>query len=157
MTTLQQIHARCTECGECLLWQGATNGAGHPKLHNKSARRAVYEMAKGKLPKTMKVGVNCGQAKCLRIAHLETRSVSEISKISNAQPATKLKRQVKTAKSARSRLGKITMEIAREWRNSDRPGVELAREADVSPSLVSLVRRGKSWVEHSNPFAGLMT
>lgn len=154
--TLVEILKRTKECGDCLLWTGACNGAGQPSMHSTTARRAVYELANGPIPEGKKVGVDCGQVKCLNPKHLIARTVSEISKISNARAAVRRKRQTKTAATNRAKMGKITMDIAREIRLSDKSGLEWASELKCSPSLISLVRNNKSWVEHSSPFAGLM-
>jgi len=155
--TLSDILKRTTECGDCLLWAGSCNGRGQPKVHNGSARRRVYELAHGPVPVGKRISVDCDQVKCLNPEHLVAVTVSKISTITNARHDVKLKRQASSAKTNRPKLGKITIEIARELRNSDRPGIELARELGVSTSLISRVRCGRSWVEHSHPFAGLLT
>lgn len=155
MKTLAQIHARTIDCGGCRLWQGSTNEKGHPKLHNKSARRAVWAAVNGPIPDGMLVTVNCGRAGCLEPKHLELTTKSKASQISNARPAVMLKRRAMSAATNRLLLGKITLAIAAEIKCSDKTGVEWAKELKVSPSLISKVRRGKSWVDYSSPWAGL--
>lgn len=150
------LAARCTECGDCLLWRGHCNGRGHPKVRNGSARRVMWAALHGKdVPAGRLVTVNCGQAKCLAAGHLVLTTRSAVSRASNARPAVRLKRAVASARTNRARVGKIDMDVARRIRASDRPQAEWAAELGVSTSLVSKVVTGRSWVEHSGPWAGL--
>lgn len=154
--TLAHIQARCDECGDCLLWRGSCNGAGHPKIEDEPARRTVWKLAKGAIPLGALVTVTCGQTKCLTPAHLALTSKAAVARLTNARPDVKLRRAAACARSARERLGKITMPLARHIRTSPLSGKEMAKELDVSESLISLVRRNKSWVEHAaNPWQGL--
>lgn len=161
--TLDRVKVRCRVCGDCWEWQGATNGVGHPKVAwltaegktHKSARRVVWEVVRGPLTDKQLVTVSCDNQKCLNPAHLKLTTKSAVAKKNNAKTGTSLKRRASVAKTNRVKFGKITMEIAREIRASEKSGVELAREFDCSVSLISHVRVGRSWVEHSSPFAGL--
>lgn len=152
---LEFIHSRCKEDGGCQIWQGSTNGSGHPKMHDRTCRRVVWELVKGPLPKGKLVTTSCDDVRCLNPEHLKLTTKSEVSKASNARHSTKLKRAAASARTNRAKLGKITMDTARMIRASDRLGIDLAKELNVSPSLISHVRRGASWVEHSSPWAGL--
>lgn len=157
MNELERIKARTIDDGGCWIWTGANNGAGHPKLHNCSARRKVWSLTKDNKPqRNHVVSVTCGSPLCLNPDHLVCRTKAEVSRISNAKPSVKLRRSAASARTNRPTMGKITMEIAREIRSSDKQGKDWAKELGVSVSLVSHVRRGKSWVDHSNPFMALM-
>lgn len=155
MKTYEDIKANCLDDGGCLIWQGQTNGSGYPKYGRVGVRRRAYELAYGPLERTDLVTITCGRSLCLKKTHLKKTNKSEVAAISNSRPATQLKRSASLAKTNRPRLGKITMEIAREIRASDKSGLELAEELNVSPSLISCVRLNKSWRDYSNPFAGL--
>lgn len=156
MTELERIKARTYDDGGCWIWTGSNNGAGHPKLQNGSARRKVWELSKSAPQKHLVISVTCGNALCLNPDHLMCTTKAVVSRISNARTSVKLRRSASSAKANRVKLGKITMEIAREIRSSDKQGKDWAKELGVSVSLVSHVRRGRSWVDHSNPFAGLL-
>lgn len=151
------------DCGDCWVWQGPTNGSGHPKVSLRdadgrswvSARRVTYTAAKREIPAGRLITVNCGNPKCLNPDHLTLTTKADAARKGNANPATRIKRAASSARSNQLRFGKITMEIAREIRNSDKTGTEWAAELGCSVSLVSLVRRNKSWVEQGNPFAQL--
>lgn len=155
MRTYEEIKANCVDDGGCLIWQGATNGTGYPKYGRMAVRRRAYELAYGPLEPSDLVTVTCGCSMCLEKTHLKKTNKAEVATISNSRPATQLKRSASLAKTNRPRLGKINMEIAQEIRNSDKSGLELAEELNVSPSLISCVRKHKSWRDYSNPFAGL--
>lgn len=160
---LSRVHARCEECGDCLRWKGATNGKGHPKVAwtddrgrtHISARRVVWSAVNGPIPKGKLVTVSCQTPDCLNPEHLVLTTKKAAATQGNANSVVRLKRQASSAATNRAKLGKITIEIAREIRSSERSGVDWARELNCSPSLVSHVRRNLSWVEHASPFNGL--
>jgi hypothetical protein len=155
--TLENLKARCLECGDCHLWQGSTNGAGHPKLQHTSTRRVVWSLSSGqKVPAGRLVTVTCGKVTCVNPDHLALTSKADVSKKTNARWDVKLRRSASSARANREKLGKITMVIARQIRASEVTGKQLAIDLNVSESLVSMVRRNKSWVEHTgNVWAGL--
>lgn len=156
MKTYAELVERCLDDGGCLIWQGATNGAGYPKYGRAAVRRMAWELAFGPLKKSDLVTVTCGCSLCVEKTHLKKTTKGEVTSISNSRPAVQLKRAASLAKTNRVRIGKITMDIAREIRNSEKSGLELAAELNVSTSLISNVRKNKSWRDYSNPFAGLM-
>lgn len=154
--SLEKIHLNCVECGDCLLWQGKLSQAGHPNIAGKSGRRAVWERAFGPVPPGKLVTVDCAQVRCLNQEHLKLTTTAEVARINNARPDVKAKRSASSARINQLMLGKITMEIAREIRTSDKLGKDWAAEIDCSPALISHVRCHRTWKEISNPFAGLM-
>ncbi len=162
--TIDRIKDRCTMCGDCWEWQGACNGSGHPKVAwlneegrtHKSARRVAWMLgARGPLPDNKLVTVGCGNIRCLNPQHLKLTSKAEVARKTNARASTRFKRKVNAAAANRAKLGKITMEIAREIRASKKTCTQLAQELGCSVSLVSKVRVNRSWVELNTPFAGL--
>ena len=153
---LEKIKLRCKECGDCLLWPGATNGKGHPKSEGTTLRRQVWTAAKGPIPQGKLVTVDCGQSLCLEPEHLVLTTRSEMTKKVNARPAVKARRAASGVRLNRARMGKIDMDIARQIRSDDRTGKAWAAELGVSESLISHVRCGIRYAELSNPFAGLI-
>lgn len=146
--------SKCTECGDCLLWQGPTNAKGHPKIGLKSARRVVWTEKTGKeLRPDQLVTVTCRQSRCLE--HLALTTKGEVARIVNARPDVKAKRSASSARTNRPKYGKLSMEQARYIRASEKLGKELAQELGVSTGLISHVRTGRSWKEDVNHFAGL--
>lgn len=147
--SIEKIHARCIEDGDCLIWQGSTNGAGHCKIANGSGRRIVWQHAKGLLKPGQLLTVTCGQPKCLNPEHLAITSKAEVARINGANPATRAKRVASLERYKRANSAVINMEIARKIRIDPRMGIELAVEFGVSKSLVSRVRTHKAWRERS--------
>lgn len=153
--TLEQIYARCTDDCGCMLWTGAHNHVGHPKIRNGSARRIVWEIKHGPIPAGKLVSVSCGRTNCLECLVLTTKA--EAASKAGARADVKARKSASAARAARRSRAIITMEIAREIRASDELGIHIAQRLSVSPSLVFLVRLGKAWRETTaSPFAGLM-
>jgi len=153
--TIEQVHSRCREDCDCLIWTGATF-SGHPKLRNTSARRIVWELTNGPIPAGRIVTTTCGHPSCLLPGHLELTTKARAATESAMRPDVLLRKSVSNARAARSRRATITEAIAREIRSSNEMGITLAARYGVSPSLVTLVRKNKAWKDYSNPFAGLM-
>lgn len=160
--TLEAIRLRCIECGDCLLWQGATTGRGHPQFKygehaGKSLRRIVYTHHNPQNPIGARVvSVRCKEPTCLSPDHLYLRNKSAVSAQMARDPATKLRRSISMGRHAQAVRGKITMEIARQIRaSSDICKVE-AEKWGIHFSLVSKVRRNHAWIDRANPFAGLL-
>lgn len=161
---VEAIRARCTEDGGCWLWTGATNSKGHPKIFTRRGdskttvpgRRVVYEAVHGEVPAGGLMTVTCECVGCLNPDHIAVTNKSEVSRKSNARESVRTLRRASSARALRAIAGKITMEIAQEIRASEKTGRELAKELGCSPSLVSHVRQYRSWVDLSNPFAGLV-
>jgi predicted XRE-type DNA-binding protein len=65
-----------------------------------------------------------------------------------------LVRRKKLADNARKRA-KLTPELARQVREADGPQDRIAEQFGVSQATVSVIKRGKTWKDYSNPFAGL--
>lgn len=154
--TLEYIRRLCRVDADCLIYTGAINTKRHPKIEKRSGRRVVWELSCGPIPSGMFVSLTCENPACLNPEHMRLRSRGEISREVLSRPTVQLKRSASGAKSMIHRA-KLDMETARYIRSSNQPQTHLARELGISQQLVSRVRLGKAWREHSNnPFAGLM-
>jgi hypothetical protein len=154
------ILARCEEVGDCMVWTGSDNGSGHPKIRvagkSFSARRAMWRLLHTRaIPSRMMVTTTCRDKACLCPEHLTLATKSSVS-LAAATSTALFRRAVASARTNRATQGKITMEIAREIRCSNKSGRDYAKELGVSPSHISKIRTNQSWVEFSSPFAGLM-
>ena len=153
--TIEKILARCDEDADCMLWQGYRCKANQPKTGNGSVRRIAWRLVHGKISKGRLVTVTCGHSMCLNPEHLALTTKSAVIRKNLSRPAVRLRVIVSSRRAVRAAVGKITMDIARAIRASDRLGRDWARELGVSESLVSLVRRGKTWKEPVSMWAGL--
>lgn len=156
MKTIEEIHSRCIEDGGCLIWTGATNACGHPKIHNKSLRRVVWELTKSPLAKTELVTVTCENSMCL--CHLAKTTKSEAAKRSNSRVDVIPKKRVKCAAGKRAQSVFMSMELAEEVRNTPEiTGREWAKKIGCSAALISRIRLYRAWcpTNVASPFSGL--
>jgi len=108
--TIEQVHSRCREDCDCLIWTGATF-SGHPKLRNTSARRIVWELTNGPIPAGRIVTTTCGHPSCLLPGHLELTTKARAATESAMRPDVLLRKSVSNARAARSRRATITEAI----------------------------------------------
>lgn len=153
--TIEKILARCSEDADCMIWRGCRGKTNQPKTGNGSVRRIAWRLVHGEIPAKRLVTVTCGHSMCLNPEHLALTTKSAVIRKVLSRLDVKVRKTASSRKSVRAAVGKITMDIARTIRSSDRPGAEWARELGVSESLVSLVKRGKTWKEPANMWAGL--
>jgi hypothetical protein len=150
----QAMNGRVQEDGDCLIWTGRLScSSGHPKYKDHVVRRVVWQAEHGPLTPKQLVTTTCGNPKCLE--HLALTNKSKIAKKTNADPRVKAIKQLKSTAHSR-RTAKLSVEKAREIRNSELGNKELADLYGVSHGLISKVRTNKAWLEsYSSPFSGL--
>lgn len=157
---LKLIHSRCTEEGDCWLWDGALDGHGRPqKRHNGKTvyvRRLVRELIDGPIPASMVVAAKCGTKRCISptcsctVTHTKKAQMAAVRGAFNS-PA-KLAKMVATKRAA----SWITEEMVRQIRHATVSSSQIAAEMNVSESHVKAIRRGTARREASNPFGGLL-
>ena len=159
--TIQTIHARCTEVGDCWEWQGGTTGTGHPCVRHDGktvlVRRLVMQLAGRPLRPSDRAMTTCENILCVNEDHLTPRThrqvmarQGELGKLS--EPA----RIAKIASTHRARRGKITMDDARAIRASDETHEQAALRYGIHPNRIASIRQYKCWRElEGNPFVGL--
>ncbi len=129
--------------GGCRLWTGATVSEGiygraqFAKIQT-TAHRISYmcQMRVTKLDRTVQVRHLCGNSLCVNPQHLTTGTVSE-NEADKIQHGT----------SNHGKGGKITVEIARAIKNSDKQGSmkDRAVKFGVSRSTVKDIETGRTW------------
>lgn len=152
--TLADLQARTIEEGDCLLWMGYAVEGKFPqwrvgdKLY--PARRVVYEMTHGYVPKKLQIGTTCGCALCVHPDHLVARSRSKALRGKPLDLARKLKiAQTKRARSA------LSIDDVRAIRASTAPGVEIDAQYGFSAGFASRIRLGLVWRDYAAFGAGL--
>lgn len=154
MTTLADIHANCDEVGECLLWRGATNGAGAPyaNISGKSTnlRKYVRELVHGpSQPGRMHI-MKCDNPGCLVVSHIALLTKKEFGrKLAKTGVYSTPKRSaaIIAGRRASGKQLKLTMEKARQIRSDPRKAADVAAELGVSIGTVHQVRQGVAWRE----------
>lgn len=160
----QWLKERCTEDGDCLVWDLASTSDGCPRYTIRTpegkktvqVRRKVLEATLGRpLAPGMLATVTCGNQRCLCGKHLQESSKSEVVAKAWARPDVRAKKRLSATKTSRQR-GKLDMEAVQMIRNSDKTLMALSAELGVSISAISKVRRREAWVDLiASPFDGL--
>lgn len=158
--TPEAIEARADEVGECLIWRGSVSGEGYPTMKCGGAcrlvRRVMMEAQNIELAPRQPVITTCGEKLCISRKHLRKSTVALAAKAAAARGAfSRPDRRAKIAAGKR-KIGKLTMEIAREIRLSADTGPVLAARYGVNRSLINRIKKGTAWVDFASPFAGLM-
>ena len=162
---LDEIRARCVDCGECWHWTGYGGQRGHhPQVKGKDGkvllvRRLAYAARKGAIGEGLRVVPTCGDPRCINPEHMRTMTESQKGRAAGKRGA--FSSPARGAKIARARRSapdaKITIEIARAIRESSESGPVLAQRYGINRSRVNQIKRGDAWREyHNNPFAGLV-
>lgn len=153
--SIEKILARCDEDADCMIWRGCRGRTNQPKTGNGSVRRIAWKLVHGEIPEKRLVTVTCGHPMCLNPEHLALTNKAKVIRKNLSRLDVKVRQAASSRKAVRASVGKITMDIARDIRASDRLGRDWARELGVSESLVSCVKRGKTWKEPASMWAGL--
>ena len=163
MDKYKEAHERMkklmVEDADCLIWTGglACHG-GHPKftargLETTGCRRIVYRAVHGRLPGKMQVTTKCGNRLCLNPEHLELITKAEVRR---RQPPNAL-RVANSAKAMREKHAKLTMEKAREIRESTETFDALAAKYGVNRSRIAKIKNGEAWQDFSSPMTSMFT
>jgi len=163
---LDRIMGDCIECPDCgamTFWTGNNkNSMGKAIVEidrvRYAVRRAVYQIKHG----VENIGTNrCIVTICTErcLNHECLKSVSKGSVVRRTVQRGKLHGVLHRAAITQSRRergdAKLNMEKAREIRASNMTPTQLEKELGVSRQTISQIRSGRTWVEASNPFAGL--
>lgn len=158
---IERVRKHIDEVGDCWEWNGAMqSNAPTPainwKRRCKPVRRVLAE-AMGKAIQGKFVTCKCRNELCVNPDHLmvvtRKRLQEMLSKERNytSNPV----RNKKLADKARLK-SKLTSELAAEVREADGTQREIAARFGISQATVSVIKRGKTWRDYSNPFAQLI-
>lgn len=149
--TISDIHARCTELGDCWLWQGSRTSTGHPimpgPLRRVLVRRYVWQLLGHELPERGHVlKATCGESLCCNPAHLAVWSRSRLMADAYVSSRNTVV-EYAARRAGRIKQGgtKVTLEVARRIRVDTRAAEAIAREIGISPSMVRKIRSGQCW------------
>ena len=138
---------------DCWLWKLSTGSHGYGQLfwddRVQTAHRFSYHLFKGD-PGRLNVNHICGKRRCCNPAHLYAGSQLEnfqdmLRHGTHVPPPLKRGSQVGTSKLTEEQAAQIKCELRQGV-----SGVVLARRFNVSPSTVSLIRRGIRWAHVSS-------
>ena len=156
MLTLEQIHARCEEEGDCWLWPGATiNGYPQARIGDKGGqmlRRYIFTVLLGnELPLGRVVASICENRLCCAPAHLFSMTYSKRLRLAYKRGSrNQAMEYIKRRETRRQQGTVLDMEKARQIRaREDEPNAVLAAEFGVHPKTIYSVKAGLTWREHA--------
>lgn len=158
---IERVLKHIDEVGDCWEWNGATQSNSPTPSINwkrqcKPVRRVLAE-AMGKAIQGKFVTCKCRNELCVNPDHLlvvtRKRLQEMLAKERNYQ--VNPVRMKKLADKARLN-SKLTVELAAEIRDAEGTQREIAARYGISQATVSVIKRGKTWRDYSNPFAQLI-
>lgn len=161
--SLEKIKARVTEVGDC--WEWPTVQRDIPCWRVTIDGKRVWIGVRRWLAESMGRKVegkcvtnSCQNKACVNPDHIQLLTKKQIQVRTGKRMSASLTIQDSIRRSLiREKQGtKITREIAREIRASDRPTKEWAAELGCSQCAVRNVRSGRTFKDFQNPFAGLI-
>lgn len=158
---LSRLETHIEEIGDCWEWTGAMqSNAPTPVInYNRKAqpvRRALAE-AMGKPITNKLVTCKCRNELCVNPDHLLVVTRKRLQEMVSKERkyTSNPVRMRKLAEKAREH-SKLTTELAAQIREADGSQREIAARYGVSQSTVSVIKRGVTWRDYSNPFAQLI-
>ena len=149
--TLQNLKSRCTEEGDCWLWDGYTTNNWVPATYiageRLTVRRAVWQMlGKPAIPAGYVISTTCGNSLCVNPAHLRQTTSGQLLRERNRNGKGEALRIARmTATRRRAADIKLSREKVEHIRSSSATGKELAAQFGVHHSTISKIRTHKSW------------
>ena len=127
----------------CWLWKGTIGQRGYGMIkenyRTRLAHRVSYELHVGKIPRGLFVCHHCDTPACVNPRHLYAGTASD-----NANDKYKRGRGNLPVGSARPEA-KLNEEAVKYIRSSNEKGADLARRFGVTPSVICVVRKRKTW------------
>lgn len=148
--SLATLEARCDHVGECWMWRGGTIGKTTPagSLNGKrmSVRRAVWALLGNPAMQPGEVlSTTCGELRCVNPAHIRKTTKAAQMARRNKSGKGEAVRVARIAANKRKHAAKLDATTVARIRASDETGLALAAKLNVHHSLISAIRRGKTW------------
>lgn len=152
---MDRIKSKCTEDGDCLVWQGCCSSVGYPAIrfkdHTWMVRRLVWAAAGKKVDKNHVIVQTCDDVNCVALGHLKT---ARRGPPMGRKQAASVSAKMALIKQARSSL---TAADVLAIRASSEPLMVLAERYGKSKRAIQYIRSGDSWKNVTvGMWAGLM-
>lgn len=148
---IARLLARCTEVGDCLIWQGrVANGSPLVYIDGKylTARRVLWEATRGPIGRGLYPSCTCHESACMNIEHIRLMTTRQIArKAAKTGAFSRPERRAAIALALR-RSSKITPEMEQRIRAAE-SGAAVARELGISKSMATKIRAGKARAPHT--------
>jgi hypothetical protein len=150
---LKTIRDRCTEDGDCWIWQQGVNSAGHPqaRVYGKSEmvrRHALVESGKEPYGRYKRVTDTCGNRLCCNPAHLKWACQADIVRAAYRAGKRNTASEYLSRVCAVQKTGfaKLDWKRALEIRaRADEPTRLLAKEYGVGVHCINNIKANRSW------------
>lgn len=159
---IDRIKKHIVEEGDCWNWTGALQTCGAtPAMHYKgkvgAVRRFILEDQGVELDKRLAT-YTCGNPACVNPEHVApaTRQAVQRRTVRESCYTSDPVRRKRVSDKARQRA-KLTLGQALAIREADGNQREIAARFGITQATVSKIKRGETWQDYSNPFAGLAT
>lgn len=157
---IDRIRERIEEIGDCWEWTGALQAKSPTpvmryKQRTSQVRRFIAIAMNKKLDGRL-VTCKCRNELCVNPDHIlvVTRKRLQEMLAKERQYQTNPVRMKKLADKARTR-SKLTPALVDEIKNAEGTQRAIAKQYGITQAAVSSIKRGRTWKEYSNPFAGL--
>lgn len=157
---IERIRRHIEEVGDCWEWTGALQTAAPvPVMNYKQSVmpvRRLIAIERGAVLNGKLATYRCGNQLCVNPDHVILVTRQKLQKRIAAETRYQINpvRMQKLAVMARAR-GKLTMELAQAIRDAEGSQREIAKRFGVSQATVSVIKRGKTWRDYTNPFIQL--
>lgn len=154
--TLEDLHARCEEVGECWEWQRCIAAGRVPQVgfngRPRPARRVAWEMVHGPVPKGKHITHSCGNYKCINPAHAKPVLPATVLARNRAN-ANNTVRSARISATKRAQMGVSAAAVAAVRADADAHVPTMAKRLGISKSMIYKLRK-----QHraASPWAGLM-
>lgn len=160
MNLLYLIKKHVVEEGDCWNWTGALQTCGSvPTMRwqgkTGGVRRFVL-LAKGVNLDKRLATYTCGNAACVNPEHLAptTRKRVQVRTVTESSYTSNPMRRKRVSDKARLR-SKLTLDQALAIREAEGTQDDIAARFGISQATVSVIKRGVTWQDYTNPFARL--
>lgn len=159
-TTLKIIKSRCTEDGDCWMWNGAADDRGRPTMHYKgktmAVRRVVRMLTDGQdIPAGMQVPCECGRTGCVSPECSTVTTPKKRAEMAARRGAfNRPDAALKSMMTIRAR-SKITDDMVQAARDFDGTCKQASEATGISLSHTKAIRSHRARRDYSSPFAGL--
>jgi hypothetical protein len=157
---LDRIRDRVIEVGDCWEWQGSLQTNSPVPTMNyagkvKPVRRHLAEEMGLKLDGKLAT-YKCGNQLCVHPDHIAVITRKRLQqRIAKEQKHQLNPLRRKQLSDIARKNGKLTLEQAHAIRDAEGPQREIAKRFGVTQATVSVIKRGVSWRDYTNPFIQL--
>ncbi len=158
---IDRVLKHTEEVGDCWEWHGAMQSNSPTPVINYKRRhtpvRRLLAQYMGKAVKGKVVTCKCRNELCVNPEHLLVVSRKRLQEMISQERryTTSPLRMKKLADKARLR-SKLTLALAAEVREAEGTQRQIAARYGISQATVSVIKRGVTWRDYSNPFAQLI-